>query len=55
MGTEKEIWTLDEIKDLGPLSETEKVWVFLQPGVPYHEWIIEYEKEQKELKAEKNN
>jgi hypothetical protein len=61
---EKEVWTLDgrkkiflvdddnhvikEIDDLGPLSETEKLWVMLQPGIPFKEWLKDYEKEQKE-------
>ncbi|WP_455393210.1 hypothetical protein [[Eubacterium] cellulosolvens] len=59
---EKEVWTLDgrkkiflvdgcnrvikELKDLGPLNETERLWVRIRPGVPYNEWIKEYEKEQ---------
>jgi hypothetical protein len=65
---EKEVWTLDgrkkiflvddrnrvikEIDDLGPLSETEKLWVLLRPGIPYKEWLEEYEAEQAEDKKE---
>ena len=60
---EKEVWTLDgrkkifkvnennqvikELKDLGPLSETEFLWVRLRPGIPYKEWLKEYQQEQK--------
>ena len=70
-GIEKEVWTLDGrkkillvteenrvikvIKDLGPLSETERLWVQLQPGVPYKEWLKEYEKEQKGKEKDKQN
>jgi hypothetical protein len=59
----KEVWTLDgrkkilmvndrnqvqyEIDDLGPLNETEFLWVKLRPGKPYKEWLKEYEAEQK--------
>ena len=39
---------IKEIDDLGPLDETEKLWVMLQPGKPYKEWLKDYEKEQKE-------
>jgi hypothetical protein len=61
---EKEVWTLNgrkkvflvddcnhvikELKDLGPLSETEKLWVILRPGIPYKEWLEEYEKKLKD-------
>ena len=67
---EKEIWTFDgrkkiylvdecnrairEIKDLGPLSKTENLWVQLQPGIPYKEWLKEYKKEQKRTKKPEN-
>ena len=60
---EKEVWTLDgrkkiflvneynqiirEIKDLGPLNDTEALWVKLRPGIPYKEWLQELEKEKK--------
>ena len=62
----KEVWTLDgrkkilmvnernqvlyEVSDLGPLSETEALWVRLRPGIPYKDWIKNYEKEQKKSK-----
>ena len=62
---EKEVWTLDgrkkifivdddnhileEVKDLGPLNETEKLWVKLRPGVPYKEWLKDYEESQKDV------
>jgi len=65
---EKEVWTLDgrkkiflvddynrvieEITDLGPLNETEKLWVMLRPGKPYKEWLKDYEKECAEEKKE---
>ena len=58
---EKEVWTLDgrkkiylvnernqiirEIDDLGPLTETEYLWVKLRPGKPYLDWLLEYENE----------
>ena len=61
MMKEKEVWTLDgrkkifivndsnqvikEVNDLGPLSETEYLWVKLRPGKPYKDWLKEYEKE----------
>jgi hypothetical protein len=67
----KEVWTLDgrkkiymvndrnqiiqEIDDLGPLNETEALWVKLRPGIPYKDWLQEYEKEsEKEKNAGKN-
>jgi hypothetical protein len=66
----KVIWTLDgrkkvylvdesnhalqELEDLGPLNDTEMLWVRLRPGKPYEEWLIEYKKEQ-ELENKNNN
>jgi len=66
---EKEVWTLygrkkiflvddcnrviEEITDLGPLNETEKLWVMLRPGKPYKEWLKDYEKESAEEKKKK--
>ena len=66
---EKEVWTLDgrkkvylvnecnqvikEVKDLGPLNETEKLWVKLQPGVPYKDWYKDYKRQQKSKKQKK--
>lgn len=54
----KEVWTLDgrkkiflvdennqiieELEDLGPLNEKEYLWVKLRPGVPYNEWLKDY-------------
>ena len=68
---EKEVWTIDgrkkiflvnnynqvirEVQDLGPLNESEKLWVLLRPGVPYKEWLEEYEKEQAEEKTTGTN
>ena len=43
---------IKEIEDLGPLNETEKLWVMLRPGVPYKEWFEDYKKElEKEQKT----
>ncbi len=66
---EKEVWTLDgrkkillvndhnqvlcEIDDLGPLNETEKLWVMLCPGIPYKEWLKEYQRENKKVSEKK--
>ena len=66
---EKQVWTLDgrkkiflvddcnhvikEIKDLGPLSKIEMLWVMKRPNLPYKEWLIEYEKEKKGKKRGK--
>jgi hypothetical protein len=65
----KEVWTLngrkkiflvddynhviEEISDLGPLNETEKLWVMLRPGKPYKEWLKDYKKERAEEKKNK--
>jgi hypothetical protein len=67
---EKEVWTLDgrkkillvndrnqvirEIDDLGPLNETEKLWVLLCPGIPYEEWLKEYQKDNSEADEKKD-
>jgi hypothetical protein len=67
----KEVWTLDgrkkiycvndsnqiisEEEDLGPLSETEFLWVRLQPGIPYKEWFKEYKKNEKKAKKNRKN
>ncbi len=65
---EKEVWTLDgrkkillvnecnqvikEIEDLGPLSKTELLWLMQRPGIPYKDWLKEYEKAEKEKNHE---
>jgi hypothetical protein len=65
---EKECWTVygrkkvflvddnnqvvKELKDLGPLSETEMKWVKSGCGVPYEEWLKTRKEEEEETEEE---
>ncbi len=67
---EKECWTLEgrkkvflvddenhvvkELKDLGPLSETEMKWVKSNCGIPYEEWLKNQNEEENEKDPQEN-